>query len=67
MNKKTVWVIIGIIVVFAIILIATTGDKSSQQNQPSTTLPEVSQAEYNTLQTSNDDFSALDEALNQLG
>lgn len=66
MNKKTVWIIIGIVVVLAIILIATTGNNEKEQ-QPSTTLPEVSQADYNTLQTSDNDFAALDEALNQLG
>lgn len=70
MNKKVVWTIVLVILVVAIILISTSGDKESQQipddQIQGTNLPNVGEEQYNTLATSEDDFSALDEAVNQL-
>lgn len=70
MNKKVVWTIAVIVVLLAIILIATSGNKSdnTQNNQgQGANLPDTNQVQYNALATSADDFSALDEAVNTLG
>lgn len=70
MNKKLVWTIIfGIAIVFLIILAAThKNNKTEDKNTPGNELPlpDTNQAQYNALSTSNDDFVALDDAINNL-
>lgn len=51
--------IIGIILVFV-------NEKQEKIGQEEGNLPRVDKAEYNKLQTSADDFSALEEATNSL-
>lgn len=63
MNKTLVWIIIGIVVVAAIVLIATSGGDDEETGNE---LPDVDKVQYNAFVTSNDDFSALDEAANVL-
>ncbi|MBI2044645.1 hypothetical protein HYT23_01155 [Candidatus Pacearchaeota archaeon] len=65
MNKRLIWTIILIVAILAVILITSLGDKEEEE-QATGTLPEVNQEQYNTFGNSDDDFSALDEALNNL-
>lgn len=71
-KKGLIW---GIIIAIALIIIGifvfTGGNDSSTTNtgsdaQQGTELPSTQEETYNSLETSNDDFSALDEALETL-
>ncbi|MEK6926693.1 MAG: hypothetical protein AABW50_05440 [Nanoarchaeota archaeon] len=69
MNKKAVlWIIAGFIVVAVVLIIALNGKGTAgnPQGQEEKNLPDVDEADYNTLQESSDDFAALDEAANLL-
>ena len=68
MSKAVVWGVVVIIAIIAIVLIATSGgEPEGIQVIDDSPLPDVGDADYRTFETSNDDFSALDEALNELG
>lgn len=67
MNKKLVWtIVIAIVIVFLIILAATNKKDQTPDTDNQNELPDTTTGNYNALATSNDDFSALDEALTQI-
>lgn len=72
MNKTAIWTIIIIAALIIVgIIIFSGGDKTDDtgtnpDNIEGTNLPNVEQETYNSLETSDDDFAALDEALETL-
>ena len=70
MNKKAIWWIVGIVVLIIILILAFGGKKNTTDQNGSQNPGEnlyTTQADYNSLNNSTSDFSALDEAANQLG
>lgn len=73
MNKKAIWWTVAIIAVIIVVLVVvlggnkeTTNTQDNSQNVEGTTLPSTGDADYNSFENSDDDFSALDESLEQL-
>lgn len=75
MNKKAIWWTVAIIIVIAVVAIVVIKSSFSQsQNntgQPSQEISDqINQAygdqDYNSLETSDNDFAALDESVEQL-
>lgn len=72
MNKTAIWTIIVIVALVLVgIIIFSGGDKTDNigtnpDSVDGTNLPNVEQETYNSLETSGDDFAAIDEALETL-